>query len=130
MLFSSVVFFIVSSGLLTLYMVATTLIIYLGALWLTARSEAFVEQSKRMEKAERKLAKKQFKETQRIRLVLIIVAVLSFLIVMKYCNLGIEIANLFSRVFHLSFEFNRFSIILPLGISYYTLMSVSYVNCT
>lgn len=128
LLAASVIFFVVSSGFLTVYMLATTLIIYLGALWLNKKSEAFEVQKKSMEKAERKAAKKQLKKAQKLRLAVIVVAVLGILVVLKYCNLGVEVVNFFNGIFHAGFELDKFSIILPLGISYYSLMAVSYVT--
>ena len=128
LLVSSLVFFVMSSGILTIYMLAATLIIYLGALWLNKKSEDFEAHKKDMEKAERKAAKKQLKKAQKLRLALIVVAVLGILVVLKYCNLGVEIANFFNGIFHTGVTFEKFSIILPLGISYYSLMAVSYVT--
>lgn len=128
LLVASLVFFVMSSGILTVYMLAATLIIYLGALWLNKKSEDFDAHKKSMEKAERKTAKKQLKKAQKLRLALIVVAVLGILVVLKYCNLGVEIANFFNGVFHTGVAFEKFSIILPLGISYYSLMAVSYVT--
>ena len=128
LLVSSMAFFVMSSGLLTVYMLASTLIIYLGALWINKKSEAFEAQKKSMEKAERKAAKKQLKKAQKLRLAAIIAAVLGILVALKYCNLGVEIANFFNGIFHTGVEFGKFSIVLPLGISYYSLMAVSYVT--
>lgn len=128
LLAASLFFFVMSSGILTVYMLAATAIIYFGALWLNKKSEAFETQKKSMEKAERKAAKKQLKKAQKLRLAAIVVAVLGILVVLKYCNLGVEIANFFNGIFHTGIEFEKFSIILPLGISYYSLMAVSYVT--
>lgn len=128
LLAASLFFFVMSSGILTVYMLAATAIIYFGALWLNKKSEAFEAQKKSMEKAERKAAKKQLKKAQKLRLAAIVVAVLGILVVLKYCNLGVEIANFFNGIFHTGIEFEKFSIILPLGISYYSLMAVSYVT--
>lgn len=128
LLAASMFFFVMSSGILTVYMLAATAIIYFGALWLNKKSEVFETQKKSMEKAERKAAKKQLKKAQKFRLAAIVVAVLGILVVLKYCNLGVEIANFFNGIFHTGIEFEKFSIILPLGISYYSLMAVSYVT--
>lgn len=128
LLVASVGFFVMSSGFLTVYMLVSTLIIYLGALWINNKSEAFEAQKKSMEKAERKAAKKQLKKAQKLRLAVIVAAVLGILVVLKYCNLGVEVVNFFNKVFHTGFELDKFSIILPLGISYYSLMAVSYVT--
>ena len=128
LLASSLVFFVFSSGILTVYMLATTLIIYLGALWINKKADAFAEQKKSLDKTQRKEAKKKLKKTQKSIVALIAVAVLGILVVLKYCNLGVEIANFFTRLFHTGIVVPKFSIVLPLGISYYSLMAVSYVT--
>lgn len=128
LLASSMVFFVMSSGVLTVYMLATTAIVYGGALWLNKHREAFESNKKELDKAQRKEAKKKLKKEQKLRVAAIAVVVLGILVVLKYCNLGVEIANLFMRLFHLVYSFEMFSIVLPLGISYYTLMAVSYVT--
>lgn len=128
LLASSMVFFVMSSGVLTVYMLATTAIVYGGALWLNKHREAFESNKKELDKAQRKEAKKKLKKEQKLRVAAIAIAVLGILVVLKYCNLGVEIANLFMRLFHLDYSFEMFSIVLPLGISYYTLMAVSYVT--
>ena len=128
LLVASVFFFVMSSGLLTLYMLATTAIVYLGALWISKRSERFNEQKKTLDKSQRKEAKKKLKKSQKLILAGLIVAVLGILVVLKYCNLGVEIANFVTGIFHIGTLLPKFSIILPLGISYYSLMAVSYVT--
>lgn len=117
-----------SSGILTVYMLSATLIIYLGALWLNKKAEIFEIHKKSMEKAERKVAKKQLKKVQKLRLATIVVAVLGILVVLKYCNLGVEIANFVTNILHTEMKLDKFTIVLPLGISYYSLMAVSYVT--
>lgn len=128
LLIASLVFFVMSSGILTAYMLAATLIIYLGAIWIDKRSEDFSIKRKALDKTERKAAKQKFKKAQKWRLASIVITVLGILVVLKYCNLGVEIANIVSTIFHTGVTFEKFSIVLPLGISYYSLMAVSYVT--
>lgn len=128
LLASSMVFFVMSSGILTVYMLATTAIVYGGALWLNKHRETFESRKQELDKAQRKEAKKKLKKGQKLRVAAIAVTVLGILVVLKYCNLGVEIANMFMGIFHLNYSFEMFSIVLPLGISYYTLMAVSYVT--
>ena len=128
LLIASLIFFVASSGILTLYMLAATLIIYLGALWINKRAEEFNIKKNELTKSERKATKQKLKKAQKCRLAFIVIAVLGILVALKYCNLGVEIANAVAGLFHTGFVFEKFSIILPLGISYYSLMAVSYVT--
>lgn len=128
LLIASLVFFAASSGILTVYMLATTAVIYLGALWLSNEAEKFDAFRKELDKAQRKEAKQKFKRAQKWRIAGIVIAVLGILVALKYFNLGIEIANVVSRLFHTGIVFEKYSLILPLGISYYSLMAISYVT--
>ena len=128
LLVASMAFFILSCGVLTVYLVAATAVVYLGALWLSKKADDFNRVKKELDKAQRKEAKHQMKKAQKRILALLVIAVLGILIVLKYGSLGVEIANLFIRLFNLGENLSVFSLAMPLGISYYTLMSISYVT--
>lgn len=128
LLVASIFFFVMSSGLLTVYMVSATAIVYFGALWISKRAEKFDEIRKTLAKLERKEAKQKLKKSQKFILAGLVIAVLGILVVLKYCNFGVEIANFVTGIFHTGVVMPKFSIVLPLGISYYSLMAVSYVT--
>lgn len=128
LLIASMTFFILSCGFLTLYMLLTTAVIYCGARLISKKAEDFKAVSADMERAERKEAKKLVKKKQKHILVWIVIITAGILVVLKYGNLGVEIANFFMSIFNTGVSLSTFSLAMPLGISYYSLMAISYVT--
>lgn len=128
LLCASLFFFVASSALLTLYMLFSTLVIYCGAISIERYKNEFVLKKKELPKPERKVLKQQIKKKQKIVLVLCAAIVIAVLIFTKYINFLGNIINMFSGLFSLNQIIPKFSILLPIGISYYTLMSVSYIT--
>ena len=128
LLVSSLVFYVLACGALILYMIAATAIVYFGALWLEHKDLSFEAQTNGLDKAARKDAKKKHKRSQKKRIAAIVIAALSILVVLKYSVLGLSLVNRVLAPFHKGLSFERFRFALPLGISYYTLMAVSYVT--
>ncbi len=127
LLVASLMFFVLSSGFLTGYMILATLVAYLGALFINHRSISFSSQIKNIDKSKRKETKNKFKKSQKAIVATVIIVILGILAFLKYSNFGIEIINLISSVLKFGFIIPKVNIILPLGISYYTLMVISYV---
>lgn len=128
LLIASMTFFILSCGFLTVYMLLTTAVIYFGAQLISKKSDEFQRAKGDMDKAQRKEAKKQLKKAQKHILVWIVIITAGILVVLKYGNLGVEFANFFMRIFNTGVSLKTFSLAMPLGISYYTLMAISYVT--
>ena len=128
LLASSVLFFVASSALLTFYMLFTTVVIYLGARWIQKYKDEFAKKKKELPKPERKVMKEQLKKKQKKILILCVVVVIAVLVLTKYCNFLGGIVNGIVSIFTSTDLLPKFNILLPLGISYYTLMSVSYIT--
>ena len=128
LLASSVLFFVASSALLTFYMLFTTVVIYLGARWIQKYKDLFSKKKKELPKPERKVLKEQLKKKQKKILIICVVVVIAVLVLTKYCNFIGDIVNGIASIFTLKDLLPEFNILLPLGISYYTLMSVSYIT--
>ncbi|MCM1115235.1 MAG: MBOAT family protein, partial [Clostridium sp.] len=127
LLIASLVFYIMSSQLLTLIMLASTLTIYLGARLIQKSSDSFKAKKSELDKAERKLLKAKTKKKQKTILTVIVILNIAILAALKYCNFFGGIVNGIGSLFGDGSIIPVFKIILPLGISYYTLMSVSYI---
>lgn len=128
LLVASVVFFAYSSKLLIVYMIATTLLIYLGGLKIQGLNEKFKEKKKELDSREqRKALKADIKKKQHAIITIIVIACIGLLGALKYCNFFGGIINGAVGLFGATPIIPAFSIVIPIGISYYTLMSVSYI---
>ena len=128
LLASSVIFFVASSALLTLYMLFTTAVIYFGAKGIQKYKDEFAKKKKELSKHERKVLKEQLKKRQKKILILCVVVVIAVLVLTKYSNFLGDMVNGIASIFTSVALLPKFEILLPLGISYYTLMSVSYIT--
>lgn len=127
LLVASLLFYISSSALLTIYMLATTGIVYAGARVIQKNKDLFSIKKKELSKEERKIFKAKNKKKQKTLVALFSISVIAILVFLKYCNFLGGIANTIAGIFTSNNLIPEFSILLPLGISYYTLMSVSYI---
>ena len=127
LLVSSLVFYALSSGRLIFYLLVVTAIVYIGALWLDFNERSFRGREAGLEKAARKEARKQHKKAQKVKVVFLSIAALGSLVVLKYSALGVEVASFALDLFGASnsIAYTRFA--LPLGISYFSLMAISYL---
>lgn len=128
LLVASYTFYFLSSGKLMIFMLATTLSIYLAALWMGKIDKKTKETSKIIDdKEKKKELKKKAKTKKKWVIVLTIFINFGFLAFLKYFNFIAGNLNSLFEVFHFEIEIPLRNLILPLGISYYTLQAVSYV---
>src|SRR5574344_2400819 len=127
LLVSSYVFYYINSKKLTIFLVITTLSIYLLALLLTKLNNITKEKCKFLEKEEKKILKKQMATKKRLVLLLAIFINVGMLVFLKYCNFLSFNINSVLHLFNPNFSIAYRTIVLPLGISYYTLQAISYV---
>lgn len=119
-------FYILASGSRVLYLILSTVIIFVTALLLEKQNEQ-LKAVKKLEKEQRKLYKKHIQRRKKQIVVIGIASNVLILLVMKYWNFfGGNINALFQLLsLDIQIPFKKF--LLPLGISYYTLMAVSYI---
>lgn len=127
LLVASLFFYISTSALLTLLMLATTAITYIGALIIQRNKELYNITRRETPKEERKNLKSTFNKKQKTTLTIIVLLIISGLVFTKYSNFLGGILNAVCSIFNAPSIFPTFNIVLPLGISYYTLMTISYV---
>lgn len=127
LLVASLIFYALSSTVLTAFMLASTVTIYLGALGIQKLSDEFKAKKKELEKAERKALKAAVKKKQKTVLTIIVILNIAILAVLKYGNFLGSIVNGVAGIFTDNEIIPQLDFILPLGISYYTLMAVSYI---
>lgn len=126
-LIESVVFYALYSKFMTIFIVLTVATIYLVGLWLNTRDDAFDKQKETLDKEQKKALKKKIKTQKKWIAAFGIFVVLGMLVGLKYTNF---FASMFDGVlgwFNVSAKMPVLKIILPLGISYYTLSAIGYV---
>ncbi len=127
LLVASMFFYISTSALLSLLMLVTTAITYVGALIIQRNKDRYIIRRREVPKEERKKLKECFNKKQKTILTVIVLLIISGLAFTKYSNFIGGILNAICGIFNGPSIFPTFNIILPLGISYYTLMTISYV---
>lgn len=118
----SMIFYIINSKFLTFFMIGSTLLTYGAGLLLEKQNAMFKEKKKELEKEQRKLLKKQVDSKKKLILTLAVIVDIGILLVLKYTPFFMSAAN---TILGAELEIIRFT--LPLGISYYTLTTVSYM---
>lgn len=127
LLIASYVFYFINSSKLTIYLIITTISIYCISLLMTKIDKLAKEKCKLLEKDSKKIIKKNAKIKKKLLLVVALVINFGILIALKYCNFIFLNINSICNVFNINFNIPFKNVVLPLGISYYTLQAVSYV---
>lgn len=127
LLLASYIYYFIASGELTVFLIITTISIYLLALWLNKMDDKTKELCKDLEKDEKKKLKAKANKKKKWLVVVAILINFGILLTLKYANFfGGNINSILSKL-GINLIIPKFSFILPLGISYYTLQAISYV---
>lgn len=127
LLVASYIYYFLASGKLTIFLMITTLSIYLIGLGLNKIDDKTTIICKELEKEKKKEAKNKAKREKKLLILLAVLVNFGILAILKYSNFfGENINYLFSNL-NIKYEIPKLDFILPLGISYYTLQAISYV---
>lgn len=121
-LFFSLVFIFITSTYMGCFVILAGIITYVFAKIMGRKYEKLGEKKESLEKEEFKLLKKKTKKANKGILSIAIICLLLILIVLKYLNFFDSILNTIFKT-----NIPMLKILLPLGISYYTLMSIGYL---
>lgn len=127
LLAASVFFYASLSGWLILYLIFSTLVIFFSGLIIQKYNDQFLLKKNGLEKSERKTLKAAFKKKKKIIVACAITINIGLLVFLKYFNFIGDTIDSIVGLFANSDLIPTISIILPIGVSYYTLMAVSYV---
>lgn len=128
LLAASYIFYFLSSNKLTVFILATTLSIYLLALLMGRIDNKAKEKCKTIENKEEKKKIKHRAKTKKKWVVFITILInFGFLAFLKYFNFIAGNLNSLFALLNFQIEIPFKELVLPLGISYYTLQAVSYV---
>ena len=124
----SIIFFMIASGWLILLLLFTAFTVYTGGIRIENDLESFENIRAGMDRKERKEYKKAMTSRHRRWIGLIVVVNLLLLFFTKYLNFAIDNINRFLELVHHNGNIETFSLLMPLGISFYTLSAIGYVN--
>ncbi len=111
------------------FMAGTIVSTYLFGLWMQNLNDRQKDRLKAegLEKEEKKKIKEIFKKKKRRVLALGVLVLVGILFVVKYTNFTLDNIERLSKAWGFSFDKPIFELVLPLGISFYIFMSISYV---
>lgn len=123
LLVSSLFFYFIATRGHIEYILISSIIIWLVGIIIQKFNDAFTEKKKLVSKEERKKLKSKYHNYKLSALTVGILINISLLLVLKY-------ANFFGSTINTLFDANlpKFSIVQPLGISFYTLQAISYIT--
>ena len=128
LLIASYVFYWFASGKLVIYMMITTLSIYVSALLMGRIDKKTKEKCKNIESKDKKKEIKNKAKTNK-KWIIVITVLINFgiLAILKYFNFIAGNLNSILSMFYIEVQIPFQKFILPLGISYYTLQAISYI---
>lgn len=130
LLAASIYFYLCASVKYVMFVLMASLITYLGAFMLDkleAKQRTYLHENKEsLSKEEKKIYKAKVEKKKKVVITLTVLGTLSMLLVMKYTGFVLENISVLANVFHVHFTRPAWNLILPLGISFYTFMSLGY----
>lgn len=124
---ASLVYYAVNSRYLVAVVILLALTAFAACILISKKDEYFQSKRKELDKEERKAMKNKTKKQKRQILAVECVIAFGMLVGFKYLGFLTQIFNSISLSFS-SFSFSAPAVIMPLGISYYTLSVVGYVT--
>ncbi|MDE6659895.1 MAG: MBOAT family protein [Eubacterium sp.] len=128
LLLASYTFFWLISGKLTVFLLITTLSIYLFGIWLEKLTDKRKLAAKgAADRAEKKAIKKAYQTKQRWVIFFATAVHIGALLVLKYTPFFLENVNAVIKACGSSFEIGIPKFLLPIGISFFSMQALSYI---
>lgn len=127
LLIASYTYYFIASHKLTLFLLLTTMIIYGIGYLLNLLNVKIKSIPKSLDKELRKAKKKRLKSRKRNVVIVGVILTISSLLFLKYFSFFAGNFNAIGQFLHLPIDIPLKKFVLPLGISYYTLMGISYI---
>ena len=127
LLIASYIFIYTLSGKLLVYLLLATLCIHHFGIWLDANKKEEKEQTKDLDKEEKKQIKLKYLKQRKGILFLGILILMIMITLTKYMAfIGVNI-NHFLALFKINLNFKLSNLVAPIGISFYTFSAISYL---
>lgn len=127
----SLVFYALAGIENSIYICITALSAWLGALWLekvSKKTKQYIKENKgTLTSEEKSLIKNKAKKKKKLILAGILILNFGLLCIFKYSNFAIEQINAIIKIFNSKTVINCLSLIVPLGISFYTFQTMGYL---
>ncbi len=127
LLAASYVFYFINSGSLAIFLFITTAAVYISGIALNKISDGFDLVKKSLDKEQKKAYKKIILWQKRLTVTVTLAVIFGLLLFLKYFNFLGETVNSVLHIFGAESAVPKLKLILPLGISYYTLQAASYI---
>jgi len=127
LLAASAIFYWISCRWLIVVLPLTTLALYAAALRMEHRAKTYQAEKKALDQPVRKLHRLDMERRNSRTLALACLLAFGILFCTKYFNFAAGNLNLLLRAMRLSARIPKLHLLMPLGISFYTLSAVSYV---
>ncbi len=127
LLLANIVFYFAASNWLIVFLFASIFSVYIGGLLIQKQTDLQKNNIKTLEKEQKKAFKNKIKKRKKWIVFLILCVNVGILLYLKYYGFFVGNINALCSALHLEFIIPMKKFILPLGISYYTLMAISYV---
>lgn len=127
LLAASTAFYLFASRQLIMVLVLGAAVVYWGALQIEKKNQSYQEQKAVLSKDARRLLKNQTAVQNRRILVLVCTVDFGILFFTKYFNFVGTNLNLLFTGLHLPLDIPLLHLVMPLGISFYTLSAISYL---
>ena len=128
LLIASLVFFWLVSSVLIVYLFLTILSVFLFGKWLDKIQRTMKEVLSKTEKEKRKEIKQGFVHRQRMVLLLAVILHVGLLLTLKYSGFFADSINSLLSLVNAPFEIPVPKLMMPIGISFFTLQAVSYIT--
>lgn len=127
LLASSYFFYLYASAKFVIFILLTTISSYYIALYIDRQHKYEKKISTELDKAERKKLKGQYSRNRKKALIAVLVLNFGVLVFLKYFNFFSENINTILNAIHINGQTPTFHLFLPLGISFYTFQTMSYL---
>ena len=127
LLIASYIFFYIISGKLIIFIILSSLSIYLAGLLMDKKNKERDRKLSETAKEYKKDVKEKYKRKKKLILVLTIIFNVIFLFIFKYLGFFTTIINDLLSLFKVNYSFRIIKLLAPIGISFYTLEAISYL---